>query len=97
MTTLVEVLSTVNHLTGFLDAFEPRYVKYARPRPPDKTFLAGIVGYGIVKLLTILPSPWHNDRRDARSQTKPTSGEAADMTPPADPAVYLHPALRREA
>lgn len=43
---LVEVLSTVNHLTGFLDAFEPWYVKYARSRPPEKTFLAGIVGYG---------------------------------------------------
>jgi TnpA family transposase len=43
---LVEVLSTVNRLTGFLDAFEPWYVKYARPRPPEKTFLAGIVGYG---------------------------------------------------
>jgi hypothetical protein len=43
---LVEVLSTVHHLTGFLDAFEPWYVKYARSRPPEKTFLAGIVGYG---------------------------------------------------
>jgi TnpA family transposase len=43
---LVEVLATVQRLTGFLDAFEPWYVKYARPRPPDKTFLAGIVGYG---------------------------------------------------
>jgi len=43
---LIEVLSTVNRLTGFLEAFEPWYVKYARPRPPDKTFLAGIVGYG---------------------------------------------------
>ena len=43
---LVEVLSTVNRLTGFLDAFEPWYVKYARSRPPEKTFLAGIVGYG---------------------------------------------------
>ena len=43
---LVEVLSTVHRLTGFLDAFEPWYVKYARARPPEKTFLAGIVGYG---------------------------------------------------
>ena len=40
------MLSTVNRLTGFLDAFEPWYVKYARARPPEKTFLAGIVGYG---------------------------------------------------
>jgi TnpA family transposase len=43
---LVEVLSTVNRLTSFLDAFEPWYVKYARSRPPEKTFLAGVVGYG---------------------------------------------------
>lgn len=43
---LVEVLSTVNRLAGFLEAFEPWYVKYARARPPEKTFLAGIVGYG---------------------------------------------------
>ena len=43
---LVEVLSTVHRLTGFLEAFAPWYVKYARPRPPEKTFLAGIVGYG---------------------------------------------------
>jgi len=43
---LVEVLSTIHRLTGFLEAFEPWYVKYARSRPPDKTFLAGIVGYG---------------------------------------------------
>ena len=43
---LIEVLSTVHQLTSFLNAFEPWYVKYARPRPPDKTFLAGIVGYG---------------------------------------------------
>ena len=43
---LVEVLSTVHRLTGFLEAFEPWYVKYARARPPEKTFLAGIVGYG---------------------------------------------------
>jgi Tn3 transposase DDE domain len=43
---LVEVLSTVSRLTGFLEAFEPWYVKYARSRPPDKTFLAGVVGYG---------------------------------------------------
>jgi TnpA family transposase len=43
---LVEVLSTVNRLTGFLAAFEPWYVKYARAKPPEKTFLAGIIGYG---------------------------------------------------
>ena len=43
---LVEVLSTVNRLTHFLDAFVPWPVKYARAKPPEKTFLAGIVGYG---------------------------------------------------
>jgi TnpA family transposase len=60
---LVEVLSTVNHLTGFLDAFEPWYTKYARSKPPEKTFLAGIVGYGcfigIGKIARI--SKWINE------------------------------------
>lgn len=60
---LVEVLSTVNRLTNFIDAFEPWYVKYARTRPPEKTFLAGIVGYGcfigIGKIARI--SKWINE------------------------------------
>jgi TnpA family transposase len=60
---LVEVLSTVNRLTGFIDAFEPWYVKYVRTRPPEKTFLAGIVGYGcfigIGKIARI--SKWINE------------------------------------
>ena len=60
---LVEVLSTVNRLTHFIDAFEPWYVKYARTRPPEKTFLAGIVGYGcfigIGKIARI--SKWINE------------------------------------
>lgn len=43
---LVEVLSTVNRLTQFLDAFTPWQVRYVRARPAEKTFLAGIVGYG---------------------------------------------------
>jgi hypothetical protein len=43
---LVDVLATVNHLTGFLDAFEPWDTQYARSKPPEKTFLAGRVGYG---------------------------------------------------
>jgi len=51
---LVEVLSTIHRLTGFLEAFEPWYVKYARSRPPDKTFLAGIVG------LWLLHWHWQN-------------------------------------
>jgi hypothetical protein len=60
---LIEVLSTVNRLTGFIDAFEPWYVKYARTRPPEKTFLAGILGYGcfigIGKIARI--SKWINE------------------------------------
>jgi hypothetical protein len=60
---LVKVLSTVNRLASFIDAFEPWYVKYARSRPPEKTFLAGIVGYGcfigISKMARI--STWINE------------------------------------
>ena len=60
---LIEVLSTVNRLTGFIDAFEPWYVKYARARPLEKTFLAGILGYGcfsgIGKIARI--SKWINE------------------------------------
>jgi Tn3 transposase DDE domain len=60
---LIEVLSTVNRLTGFIDAFEPWYVKYARSRPLEKTFLAGILGYGcfigIGKIARI--SKWINE------------------------------------
>ena len=43
---LVEVLATVNRCTGFLDAFEHWQVKYAKPRPPDRAFFAGIIAYG---------------------------------------------------
>ena len=60
---LLEVLSTVNRLTGFIDAFEPWYVKYARSKPREKTFLAGILGYGcfigIGKIARI--SKWINE------------------------------------
>ena len=60
---LVEVLSTVNRLTGFIEAFEPWHVKYVRSKPPEKTFLAGIVGYGcfigIGKIARI--SKWINE------------------------------------
>jgi hypothetical protein len=38
---LLEVLSTVNRLSSFLDAFEPWQTKYARSKPPSKTFFAG--------------------------------------------------------
>jgi hypothetical protein len=60
---LVEVRSTVNRLTGFLDAFEPWHTKYTRFKPPEKTFLAGIAGYGcfigIGKIARI--SKWINE------------------------------------
>lgn len=43
---LSEVLATVNGLTHFLDEFQHWQVKYNRPKPPERTFLAGIIGYG---------------------------------------------------
>lgn len=43
---LPEVLSTVNISSRFLDAFEHWQVKYTRDRPHERTFWAGIVGYG---------------------------------------------------
>ena len=43
---LLETLATVNRFTHFLDAFVPWRVAYARAKPPDRTFLAGITGYG---------------------------------------------------
>ena len=43
---LLEVLSTVNRSSKFVDAFEPWQTKYAREKPPNKTFFAGIMGIG---------------------------------------------------
>jgi hypothetical protein len=43
---LLEVLSTVNGLTRFLDEFQHLQVKYNRSKPEERTFLAGIIGYG---------------------------------------------------
>lgn len=43
---LLEVLATVNRFTQFLDAFEPWRVQYARTKPADRTFFAGITSYG---------------------------------------------------
>ena len=43
---LLEVLSTVNRHSQFLDAFQHWQVRYAKPRPPEREFLAGIIGYG---------------------------------------------------
>jgi TnpA family transposase len=43
---LFEVLSTISKTTGFLDCFEYWQTKYNRRKPAEKTFLAGIIGYG---------------------------------------------------
>ena len=43
---LLEVLATVNRHSQFLDAFQHWQVRYAKPRPPERVFLAGIIGYG---------------------------------------------------
>lgn len=43
---LLEILSTINRLTGFLDEFEHWQVAYNRPRLPDRVFIAGIVSQG---------------------------------------------------
>lgn len=43
---LLEVLSTVNKATHFLDEFEHWQFKYQRLKPPEKAFFAGIIGYG---------------------------------------------------
>lgn len=43
---LLEILATVERFTHFVEAFVPWRMKYARPKPPDRTFYAGIIGYG---------------------------------------------------
>ena len=43
---LLEVLATVDHLTGFLEEFEHWQPKYKQERPQKKTFFAGIMAYG---------------------------------------------------
>ena len=43
---LLEVLSTVNRCSQFLEAFQHWQVRYSKPRPPERVLLAGIVGYG---------------------------------------------------
>ena len=43
---LLEVLSTVNRASGFLDEFRHWQIKHVKARPHEKTFLAGILGYG---------------------------------------------------
>ncbi|MBA2727533.1 MAG: Tn3 family transposase, partial [Parachlamydiaceae bacterium] len=43
---MLEMLSTVNYTTNFLDEFEHWQLKYKRAKPAKKIFLAGIIGYG---------------------------------------------------
>ena len=43
---LLEVLATVNRFAHFLEAFVPWRVTHTRTKPPDRTFFAGITGYG---------------------------------------------------
>ena len=43
---LLEVLSTVNQHSQFLDAFQHWQVKYTKERPPERMFFAGIIGFG---------------------------------------------------
>lgn len=43
---LLEVLHTVQQATSFLDEFEHWQQTYQKPKPPEKTFFAGIIGYG---------------------------------------------------
>ena len=43
---LLEVLSTANASTHFLERFEHFQNRNLHPRPSDNTFFAGIIGYG---------------------------------------------------
>ena len=43
---LLEVMSSVHRASGFLDEFKHWQTKYNRKKPPESTFLAGIIGYG---------------------------------------------------
>ena len=43
---LLEILSTTNRATKFSGEFQHWQQKYNRPQPPDRTFFAGIIGYG---------------------------------------------------
>jgi TnpA family transposase len=43
---IAEALSTVNAASGFLDEFEHNSIRYRKPRPEDKNFLAGIIALG---------------------------------------------------
>jgi len=43
---LLEVLTTIDNATDFLDCFQPWKEKYEKERPDRNSFLASIIGYG---------------------------------------------------
>jgi len=43
---LLEVLATVNRASGFLNEFQHHQVRHNRSRPPNRSFMAGVIGYG---------------------------------------------------
>ncbi len=43
---LFEVLTTVNRLSNFSNCFEHWQIKHNREKPKEKTFFAGVMGYG---------------------------------------------------
>lgn len=43
---LYEILSTVNKNTRFTDGFEHWQIKHNREKPHERTFFAGVIGYG---------------------------------------------------
>ena len=42
----LEILATVNKLTRFLNDFQHWQLRYNKPKPPDRTFFAGIIAFG---------------------------------------------------
>ena len=62
---LHEVLSNVNNVTNFTDSFEHQQIKYNGKKPHEKTFFAGIIGYGcnlgIGKIAKISSDINHNE------------------------------------
>jgi len=43
---LYEIMSTVNKMTRFTDGFEHWQIKHNREKPHERTFFAGVIGYG---------------------------------------------------
>jgi len=64
---LLEVLSTVNRYSGFLDEFQHWQQRYHRSKPPQKTFYAGIIGLGCgIGTRKIAQARTEYDKRGAR-------------------------------